>query len=167
MRQDNSLQHLFWETIRMYHNISCDRFKKIGLHRGQPPILKLLNHKEGQSQKELMQDRPVSPATLTRSLQRLEKNGFIEKKADPSDNRLSRVYLTGKGREAVLQLEELDKAISERVFRGFSESERSQFKAFLKRMQSNIGFSNDTKPTRGSYCAERDCTQMHKKENTL
>ena len=72
---------------------------------GQPMILFLLKDKgrEGRiaAQKELSDAMHVSPATVAVSLKSLEREGYVEKLADETDQRRKAVRLTPKGEAAI------------------------------------------------------------------
>src|ERR1700687_4371992 len=69
------------------------------LYQGQPPLLRELWEEEGLTQTELAIRLKLTPPTITKMLQRMEKSGFIQRKPDPDDQRVSRVYLTSAGRD--------------------------------------------------------------------
>lgn len=71
-----------------------------GLFSGQEDILLYLELQEGLSLIELAKELGVAPATASISVKRMEKSGFIEKKPDETDARITRLYLTEKGRRA-------------------------------------------------------------------
>ncbi|WP_010293212.1 MarR family winged helix-turn-helix transcriptional regulator [Clostridium senegalense] len=53
---------------------------KLGLYRGQPSLIMVLYKNEGVRQKELCEKLSVTPATMTKMVNRMEKSGFIVKK---------------------------------------------------------------------------------------
>jgi MarR family transcriptional regulator for hemolysin len=59
---------------------------------------------DGASQRELAGLMRIEPSTLVRHLDRLEGDGFVERRADPDDRRRLRVFVTDAGR---VRLEEL------------------------------------------------------------
>src|SRR5512147_378522 len=73
-------------------------FEALGLYQGQPPLLRQLWGQEGLTQTELAERLKLAPATVTKMLQRMEKTGFIARRPDSEDQRISRVYLTEAGR---------------------------------------------------------------------
>ncbi len=111
-----------------------DRLAPLGLHPGQERLLAALWDEEGLSQSELVERLSVQPPTVTTALQRLERNGFVKRRLDPANRRVSRVYLTAKGRAC----EEPVRAIfveAERAFlRDLSEAERRRLVAILDRI---------------------------------
>ncbi|MEA3375684.1 MAG: MarR family transcriptional regulator, partial [Chloroflexota bacterium] len=72
---------------------------EIGLYRGQQFVLCRLWEEEGLTHSQLAERLHVHPATVTKTLRRMEQAGFIERRPDADDQRVSRVYLTDAGRE--------------------------------------------------------------------
>lgn len=65
-----------------------------------PPATQFVLHVIAESapttRRELCKNLDLSDRTIDRALQRLEDEGHIERKPDPSDNRVSRVNLSDK-----------------------------------------------------------------------
>jgi DNA-binding MarR family transcriptional regulator len=62
------------------------------------PFVELFTN-EGKSQDELSALIKIDKATTARSLAKLEDKGYIIRKTDSADNRVRRVYLTGKAKK--------------------------------------------------------------------
>ena len=105
---------------------------------GQPPLLKRLTEKDGMSQKELAGMLNVKPATLTVMIDRMEKTGFVERKSDPKDQRVSRVFLTGKGRRAAAEVEEALQLLNQYSFAGFSPEEELVLRGLIQMVHDNL-----------------------------
>jgi DNA-binding MarR family transcriptional regulator len=113
-------------------------WNSIGLHRGQPFMLRILWAEEGLTQAELARRLHRTPATITNMLQRLQKAGFVERRADPQDQRISRVYLTEAGLEIRAQVEQVWRENEERTLDGFSETEIATLQSHLERIRENL-----------------------------
>lgn len=111
---------------------------EMGLQRGQPAILMRLAHKEGVAQAELAAGLCVRPASVTHSLQRLEAAGLVRRQDDPSDQRISRVFLTPAGRVMARPLEDTMRMLTDKAFAGFEQDEVDQFHTFLERVAANL-----------------------------
>jgi DNA-binding MarR family transcriptional regulator len=98
----------------------------------------MLNQQDGLSQKELIAFRDVAPATITRSIQRMEKSGFVEKRWDEQDGRISRIYLTQGGKAQIDTIRKIDDTIDEKIFQGFDEKEKRMLEDYLQRMIRNM-----------------------------
>lgn len=98
-------------------NKALDReLSPLGLTHGRYIYLFGLYVENGRTQQSLADAAASDKAATTRSLCRLEEDGFIERKPDETDRRLVRVYLTEMGRALRPKLEgALQSAIDEIV----------------------------------------------------
>ena len=91
-------------------------FEKMGLFRGQPPLLLLLAKKDGMTQKEIASALNLTPPTVNKMVRRMEQGGFIHKRSDPEDLRITRILLSSKGLALIGRIREVideeEKAIS-------------------------------------------------------
>lgn len=71
-----------------------------GLFSGQQDIVIVLAENEGITLSELAKMLDVSSATASVSIKRMEKAGFIIKKTDKNDARITRLYPTEKAKQA-------------------------------------------------------------------
>jgi len=139
--EDESLNHLFVRVRHLHHQCAVGRFESLGLNYGQPPILFELLKKDGLTQKELSQLRNVSPATITVTLKRMEKAGWITRRVDSEDSRVSRVYLTDKSRQLQLPLKALETQLDDETFRSFNDTDKALMRRFLLQMWDNLSIS--------------------------
>ena len=109
---------------------------------GQPMILFLLKDKgrEGRiaAQKQLSDAMHVSPATVAVSLKSLEREGYVEKLADETDQRRKAVRLTPKGEAAIQRCVQVFEAVDQSMFEGFRPEETRQACGYLMRMLHNL-----------------------------
>jgi MarR family transcriptional regulator for hemolysin len=56
---------------------------------------------EGISQVQLAELTDIEPMTLVRILDRMESDGWLERRSDPADRRARRLYLTQEGKPMV------------------------------------------------------------------
>ncbi len=68
-----------------------------GLFSGQQHIIFQLMENEGMTVSEIAKKIGITAATASVSVKRMEKAGFVEKKTDKSDARITKLYLTQKG----------------------------------------------------------------------
>jgi MarR family transcriptional regulator, organic hydroperoxide resistance regulator len=122
----------------LHHSLAHQLLEEVGLYRGQPPVLHALWEQEGLTQTELAERMRITPATLSKMLRRMEKTGFIERRVDALDQRISRVYLTDSGREVKGRLQAVWKQMDEDTFGGFSPEERARLECFLTKMRDNL-----------------------------
>jgi MarR family transcriptional regulator, organic hydroperoxide resistance regulator len=69
-----------------------------GLHPGQDLLLLALWQQPGMRPSTLAERLGVEPPTVTRMVQRLERGGMVERRADPHDGRGQLIYPTPRSR---------------------------------------------------------------------
>lgn len=132
------LDRLLVEICRLHYTRAHALFETIGLYRGQPPLLRILTEQEGLAQRELADLLGVKPATISKMLERMERAGFLERRPDPKDQRVSRVYLTAQGRAVQDQVRGLLSTIAQETFAGLTPEERALLHGFLARVRQNL-----------------------------
>ena len=141
----DSIEVLLSQVVRAYNYQMMRKVHDAGIHPGQMPLLLLLHEQDGRSQKELVDKMKVKPATITVMLNRMEKSGLIERRADSVDMRVSRVYLLPQGTAVIGHVEQVVHQIEEQCFAGFREEEKVLLRRFLQHMHHNLstaGISN-------------------------
>ncbi len=125
--------------MHRYHR--CNHQKavgRLGLHYGQPLMLMILLDEQPLYQKELAHRMNVSPASVTVSVKRMEKSGWITKVVNQDDMRYTAICLTEKGEElARICRDEMERVDAEKYV-GFSAEEMEQLADFYRRMGQNL-----------------------------
>ena len=80
----------------------------------------------------------IKPPTVNVSIQRLEKAGFLYKKPDEKDQRVTRIYMTEKGKEIKAKALERIHKNEAVMMEGFSEAEQCLLRRFLEQILVNI-----------------------------
>lgn len=77
-------------------------------------------------------------------LKSLKKNGFIERKSDPTNKKIKRLYVTQKGKEIYPFIIRENQFSNREALKGFSEKEAQQVHDYLVRIRKNIDGDWDT-----------------------
>ena len=93
MDTKNDLLFVLHDVARLTRTKFDQRARSWGMTRAQCIILKWLNHQPGLSQTELASLIEVEPITVARLIDRLEANGLVQRRPDPSDRRMHRLHL--------------------------------------------------------------------------
>ncbi|MDQ2872819.1 MAG: MarR family transcriptional regulator [Candidatus Eremiobacteraeota bacterium] len=109
-----------------------------GLHVGQHQILRVLWKAEGLTPGEIADRVGVEMPTVTRTVQRLERAGFIRRAAHPADARSVRIYLTDRGRDIRGPVSALLECEARRALRGIAPEQRDALTDALNRVASNL-----------------------------
>lgn len=109
-----------------------------GLYAGQDGVILALAEEDGLPAGSLAHKLGVKAPTITRTIGRMEAQGFVERRADAEDARLTKVYLTESGRNTVAQINASSQACDALATRGFSEKEIRTAVRLLKAIDSNL-----------------------------
>ena len=108
------------------------------LTRAQWRALKRLHRGEGMRQNELAEQLEMEPIAIGRVIDRLQKAGFVERRADPADRRAWRLYLTPRAHGVVDDMEQISTELLYEAQRGVSAAEMKAMMSTLTRMKNNL-----------------------------
>lgn len=84
---------LIYDVARLMRTRFDQRARARGMTRAQWHILARVERQPGLSQRELAAICEVEPITVARLVDRLESRGLIERRPDPNDRRIWRLYI--------------------------------------------------------------------------
>jgi MarR family transcriptional regulator, organic hydroperoxide resistance regulator len=108
------------------------------LRVGQEMLLIHLWANDGIPQTQIVEAMRVEPPTVTKMLQRMESEGLVERRPDPEDARLSRVFLTSRSRALRADVEAAWRSVEEVATAGLSHEERLLLRRLLVQMRQNL-----------------------------
>ena len=91
------------------------------------------------SQRGLAMNLRIEGATLTRHLDRMEREGLIARTRDAEDRRQIRVELTPAGRVLHRRLRATAEAVGTKACAGLSENDQTTLRRLLGRLRENVG----------------------------
>jgi MarR family transcriptional regulator, transcriptional regulator for hemolysin len=125
--------------VSRLRRVMFDRIVRgLGTSRSQWWVLAFLSRDDGSPQTNLADELDVGKVALGGLIDRLAEAGMVERRADPVDRRVKRVYLTREGRKLVSQNKELDKGVNETVLQGVPEADFEVTMRTLERMKANL-----------------------------
>ena len=110
----------------------------LGLTRSQCRVLGYLARHEGINQAGLADLLEIKPMTLVRQLDRMEEDGWIERRPDPGDRRARRLFLTEKARPILARILDLSSAVRSEAFADLTDVEGRQLVDLLRRVHGNL-----------------------------
>jgi DNA-binding MarR family transcriptional regulator len=142
MHIDRSFGYLVHDVARLF----ARRFNQrallfLGLTRSQCRILGYLARHEGINQAGLADLLEIKPMTLVRQIDRMEEDGWIERRADPADRRARRLVLTEKARPLLTRVLDLSSEIRREAFADLSEEDGRRLVDLLRRVHGNLAES--------------------------
>ena len=124
---------------RSAHSYFQHRFREIGLGHAQVLTLHYVSRHDGIDQNELCGHQHLDKSSLTSQLKKLEANGYIIRKSDPTDRRAKRVFITKKTQAIQDDLHAVFTSWSQILLEGFDNKERDAIFLLLNKMQENAG----------------------------
>lgn len=123
---------------RALDSIANIEFKPYDLTKGQFLYLVRVCEQPGIIQERLGELIKVDRSTVIRAVQKLQRNGLVEKRPDQENKKIRRLYPTEKGRQLYPLLKREDDFSNQRALQGFSTTERRQLAVMLQRMATNV-----------------------------
>lgn len=117
---------------------------------GQGFLLSILMQEDGVSQKELVERMDIRPSSLGELVDKLERQGCVERRPDETDRRVTRVFLTEQGRAFSADIATRRRERHEQMFAGLSEEEQAQLLALLQKLGDSM------QEQLGDACCEHD-----------
>ncbi|MBB3611065.1 MarR family winged helix-turn-helix transcriptional regulator [Rhizobium sp. BK602] len=126
------------QAARSMRTVLTRNLTASGLYAGQDGVILALAASDGLPAGTLAQKLGVKAPTMTRTIGRMEAQGFVERRPDAEDARLTKVYLTETGRNSVGEIESSAAACDELATRGFSEKDVRSLVRLLKAIEGNL-----------------------------
>lgn len=123
---------------RALDSISNIEFKEYDLTRGQYLYLVRICESPGIIQEKVAELIKVDRTTAARSIQKLEMNGFIEKKEDKHNKKIKKLYPTEKGKKVYPFIKRENDHSNSVALEGLSEEEKETIFELLQRVRKNI-----------------------------
>ena len=133
-----SMDQILAHVCHLHYIRAHQLLDALGLYREQPPVLFALWEQEGLTHTELAERLRNAPSTISKMLRRMERAGFVVRRSDADDQRVSRVYLTDAGHAIKSDVESVFQRTEAETFAGFSEEERVVLRRFLLQIMGNL-----------------------------
>jgi DNA-binding MarR family transcriptional regulator len=135
---DNTLFYMLHDVTRQIRKHFDRRATRLELTRAQWRALKVTSRHEGLSQSELAEHLDMEAIPVGRVIDRLEKTGFVERRADPADRRRWRLYLTPKAHAVVGEMEVIAGELRDDALRGIGRDDLDTLMGVLDRIKENL-----------------------------
>jgi DNA-binding MarR family transcriptional regulator len=132
-----TVSRLYW-TARIARTALAGRLLSHGFYAGQDQIMIALGRDDGQTPGQLAVRLGVRPPTVTKTINRLQSQGYVEKRASETDARQANVFLTEEGRGAIKAIEKAVRKIDKQALKGFDKKEQKQLIRLLGRIEANL-----------------------------
>lgn len=137
---DNRSKNAFFDIEMLRRRLVRPFLIELGLTvgQGQPRILKELREHGTMNQKELADMCFMDVTTMSRTLDRMEKDGLLKRESNPASRRSWNVLLTDYGSRKADEVIKIFKWTDKVIYNGFSEDEINTLLTLTDKVQSNL-----------------------------
>ena len=125
-------------AARLSRTALAARLLNHGFYAGQDQIMLALDHEDGQTPGQLAARLGVRPPTITKTINRLQVQGFLDKRASEIDARQANIFLTDAGREAIRAIEKSVRKTEKQALKGLDKKEQKTLPKLLSRVEANL-----------------------------
>ncbi|GIH89461.1 MarR family winged helix-turn-helix transcriptional regulator [Planobispora siamensis] len=134
----DGLPCLMAQTSRGHRVLLASLLAEIDLYPGQDRTLFTLWENGPQSQNALARRLGIDVSTMTKTLQRLERSGFISRSPSPSNRRISIVSTTPKGDALRPELYRIQEELHRRLTDGLTPDQVETLISLLAVIRNNV-----------------------------
>ncbi|MGI6856582.1 MarR family winged helix-turn-helix transcriptional regulator [Mesorhizobium sp. 1B3] len=125
-------------AARLARTALAARLLDHGFYAGQDQIMLALDQSDGQTPGQLAARLGVRPPTITKTINRLQVQGFLDKRASETDARQAHIFLTEAGRSTIRAIEKSVRKTEKQALKGLDKKEQKTLAKLLSRIESNL-----------------------------
>jgi MarR family transcriptional regulator for hemolysin len=138
LRREDTL----WYSLKELQTVMSQRFSEHlsahGITRPQYEILMQLFQTDGMTQADIAERCKKDAPTVTGVIDRLERDGFVERSKHPTDRRAHFVILTEKGKHLRDTIPNIRKAMQDQAMIGLTQKEFDRLREILHKIALNF-----------------------------
>lgn len=135
---DGYIGYMVSDVARLMRTVFDRRVRDIGLTRAQWLVLTRLYRRPGASQTELASMLETDRASAGRLIDRMERAGWVERRADQVDRRINRLFLTSEARRAHAEMWQVAVTTVDDALSALTPAERLQFTELTGRVKGRL-----------------------------
>lgn len=128
-----------FSLARAHRALAADLLRPLGLHPGQELLLMFLWEHGPQRQTDLARYVATDSASMTRTVQRLERSGFVRRRSSPDDRRVTLVEPTPASLALRPRVAEIWTRLERSTAGTLTSAERAEATALLRGLEENLG----------------------------
>lgn len=138
MDQVRNFGFLVKDVARLWTRHFELRAAQLGMSLTQCKVLVYLSRNEGTTQARLAELSDTDPMTLVRVLDRMERDGWIERRADPADRRAYRLFRKPASDAVLTEITRIAEKARGEGLAGLSAEQRQQMVEMLEHVRRNL-----------------------------
>lgn len=132
------LGFMIHDSARLRRIVIDEVFKPLKVTRSQAWALAYLSRRDGLTQSDLADDMDLGKVTLSGLIDRLEDVGMVERRPDPSDRRIKRIFITKEGRRVIKEMRLITLETNKEMLDGISPEDVVKAVDVLKQLNRNL-----------------------------
>jgi DNA-binding MarR family transcriptional regulator len=132
------LGFLVHDVSRLRRRVVDKALKPLEVTRSQWWVLAFLSRSDGMSQVALADELDLGKVALGQLIDRLEKTGFVARRADEEDRRVKRVFLTRRGQSLIARVRESVTVTEKEILEKIDEADLRATGRALRKMKENL-----------------------------
>lgn len=125
-------------AARLSRTALAARLLTHGFYAGQDQIMLALDGEDGQTPGQLANQLGVRPPTITKTINRLQAQGFLDKRASDADARQAHIFLTDVGRDAIKSIAKSVRKTEKQALKGLDKKDQKALAKLLGRIEANL-----------------------------
>lgn len=125
-------------TSATYIDAMSSGLKTAHMNQTQWRVLAILGDNDNSTVSDIARRGVIKISTLTRMLERMERDKLLNRKPKKEDKRIVQVKLTPKGRKALQTALKINKKVYDKAFEGINQQDIDLLTVLLKRMRENF-----------------------------
>lgn len=131
------VSHAIFRLARAHRAYAADLLRELGLHPGHELLLLHLWQHGPQRQTDLARLVSTDSAAMTRTVQRLERAGYVRRVPSPADGRVSLVEPTPASETLRARVEAMWRTLEDATVAGMTPEEQATALDVLARLEAN------------------------------
>jgi MarR family transcriptional regulator, organic hydroperoxide resistance regulator len=128
-----------FSLARAHRALAADLLRPLGLHPGQELLLMFLWEHGPQRQTDLAEHVATDSASMTRTVQRLERAGFVRRRPSPDDRRVTLVEPTPASLALRPRVGEVWAQLERATAGDLDPARRDEAASLLRTLEQNVG----------------------------
>lgn len=132
------LLNLVQTVSRLSRTDLAMRLHEHGLYAGQDQIMLLLDEQDGQTPGSLAERLGVRPPTITKTISRLQGQGFVRKAGSKTDGRQTLIFLTDNGRSAIKAISKAVRKTEKQALKDLDKKDQKTLSRLLAEVEQTL-----------------------------
>ncbi|MEU2391358.1 MarR family transcriptional regulator [Streptomyces sp. NPDC007369] len=138
------ISHAIFRVARLHRMLAGQLLRRIGLHPGQELVMMQLWELGPQRQTDLVRLLDSDTATMTRTIQRLERAGFVRRHPSPTDKRAVIIEPTAASHGLRREVEQVWAHLEDLAAAGLTSEAREECLRTLEGLEARLSVAATT-----------------------